>query len=217
MWTCPKCRSQVDDSHGICGSCGSSPEGEEDPSRTRACKAGPFPDSPDSGSPLEFEDGVHGPPPEWIECYRTGNLADATLMAGYLRSHGINARMTRDNGAQWGYGCFEGDRVLVRAKDFSLARRLMERIKRRRARRQHPAESPRNAFDPLFVFMFCFLGGFTIGVVIGQLTGWERVCAGVGAGFGFGIGLFLRFRSCRARKRADAGIPVAKATVSGIE
>jgi hypothetical protein len=46
MWSCPKCRAKVDDTFEVCWSCGTSPDGEEDPTFTRADDAGPILDPP---------------------------------------------------------------------------------------------------------------------------------------------------------------------------
>src|SRR3954470_20149551 len=44
MWQCRKCRSKVDDSFEVCWSCGTTPDGIEDPSFVTADDADPIPD-----------------------------------------------------------------------------------------------------------------------------------------------------------------------------
>ena len=44
MWQCPKCRSKVDDSFEVCWSCGTTPDGIEDPNFVTADEADPIPD-----------------------------------------------------------------------------------------------------------------------------------------------------------------------------
>ncbi len=44
MWQCPKCRSSVDDSFDVCWSCGTTPDGIEDPNFVIADEADPIPD-----------------------------------------------------------------------------------------------------------------------------------------------------------------------------
>jgi hypothetical protein len=42
MWRCPKCRSKVDDSFDVCWSCGTTPDGIEDPDFVTADEAEPI-------------------------------------------------------------------------------------------------------------------------------------------------------------------------------
>src|SRR5262249_21057816 len=186
MWTCPKCRSEMDDSLRTCGACGTSSEAEEDPSCTRACKAGPSPDSPGSGWTTEPEDGFHEPPPEWVQCYWTNSRADAALMANHLESRGIIARPIQEPRALGSDAMYEVNGVLIRSKDLPRARRFLERIERRRARRQRPTEFPWDAFGVIgaFVLTIGLVTGLPIGAKIGEVMGWEQVCTGVGGGLG---------------------------------
>jgi hypothetical protein len=144
--------------------------------------------------------------------------ADAALMANYLEIRGIIARPIREPRVLGSQAIFEASGILIRPKDLPLARRLIERITSRRARRQRPAEFPWDSFSiiGLHVLLITSGAGGGIGALIGGSTDWEQVCIGVGGGFGFIIGLSLMIWLYRVRKRADAGIPVAKATVGEI-
>jgi hypothetical protein len=44
MWRCPNCRSKVDDSFELCWSCGTTPDGIEDPDFVTAHEADPIED-----------------------------------------------------------------------------------------------------------------------------------------------------------------------------
>src|SRR4051794_799306 len=46
MWTCPKCREKVDESFEVCWSCGTTPEGIEDPDFVTTDEAEPIEDPP---------------------------------------------------------------------------------------------------------------------------------------------------------------------------
>lgn len=60
MWTCPKCHSKVDDSFEICWSCGTTPDGVEDPTFTRADDDEPIDDA--SAAVDNALENFEGPP-----------------------------------------------------------------------------------------------------------------------------------------------------------
>ena len=93
MWQCPKCRSSVDDSFEACGSCGTNPDGIEDPNFVIADKADPIPDEEipkgtDVDDPLA---DFAGTPTDLVECYMAGDAIEAKFIADQLMEHGIQA------------------------------------------------------------------------------------------------------------------------------
>ncbi|MEJ7638381.1 MAG: hypothetical protein WKF75_10510 [Singulisphaera sp.] len=70
MWTCPKCGSQVDPSFDVCWSCGTTPEGFEDPTFVKADDAAD--ESPVDLDMPKGEAPIPSPPRssgELVECY----------------------------------------------------------------------------------------------------------------------------------------------------
>ena len=66
MWKCPKCQTKVDDSFEVCWSCGTTPDGIEDPNFVTADEAEPiddeeFPRGPRSMIPLQTLPGHPSP------------------------------------------------------------------------------------------------------------------------------------------------------------
>jgi len=199
-----------------------SPVGQADHDDTRAGGDGPIPDSPSFGSVAEPGDEFGGPPPEWVECYRTAGQADAAFFANYLESHGVVTRRIDEPGIFGTHAMTPVSMVLIRPKDLPLARSLIDRIERRRARRQRqrPAEYPWDTMAKFAVVTFftliLFAGlGAAIGDGIGGLIGWEQAGQVVGGGLGSAIGLFLMLLLYRARKRADSAATVAGNPASG--
>ena len=94
MWTCPKCGSQVDPSFDVCWSCGTTPEGVEDPTFVKAddVAADESPvdlDMPKGEEPLpELPEPLAG---ELVECYWALDLMQAKFLADQLTDQGIPA------------------------------------------------------------------------------------------------------------------------------
>jgi hypothetical protein len=95
MWTCPKCQSKVDVTFEVCWSCGTSSDGEEDPSFSRA-------DEVTTGWETSFEPKAKPPDDELelpsaapqfevVACYWARNCNEAMFLANQLRFEGIRA------------------------------------------------------------------------------------------------------------------------------
>jgi hypothetical protein len=130
MWTCPKCREKVDDSFEVCWSCGTTPDGIEDPDFVTADEAEPIEDPPldlDPGPEELSGDEFAGTPlPDLVECYMASNTVEAKFIADRLTEQGIPALADKQDinmvmgGIQpqmWGYG----PRVRVKPEDLSRA------------------------------------------------------------------------------------------------
>lgn len=129
MWTCPKCHSKVDASFEICWSCGTTPDGVEDPLFVTADDEDPIFDpaadlAPDVDDDLEDFAGT--PLPELVECYMAKNTIEAKFIADRLveegipalaDSHDINMTMGGFQPQLWGYG----PKVRVRPDDLARA------------------------------------------------------------------------------------------------
>jgi hypothetical protein len=150
MWTCPKCRSRVDDAFEVCWSCGTSAEGEEDPTFARADDVGPAPDQPCKPAPkreddLEFEVAEPAPEIEVVDCYWAGNPSEAMFLAGQLLQQGIPAAADTHNlqivfAGFFGLvpaGPYFGPRVRVLANDLPRARSWLAGFEERRAKRAY--------------------------------------------------------------------------------
>jgi hypothetical protein len=95
MWTCPKCKSKVDGTFEVCWSCGTSPDGEEDPSFTRADDVTPSSETPFEVKPKPPDDELEFPSvePEFevVVCYWARNCNEAMFLANQLSFEGIPA------------------------------------------------------------------------------------------------------------------------------
>lgn len=94
MWQCPKCRSKVDDSFDVCWSCGTTPDGIEDPDFVTADEAEPIedevlPEATDFDDPLADFAGT--PLPDLVDCYMAGDTIEAKFIADQLMEQGIPA------------------------------------------------------------------------------------------------------------------------------
>jgi hypothetical protein len=129
MWRCPKCRAKVDSSFEVCWSCGTTPEGVEDPSFVTADEAEPI-DEPeanlDPGMDDPLDDFAGTPLPELVECYMAANTVEAKFVADRLTEQGIPAIADRQDinmtmggfvPRMWGYG----PKVRIRPKDMPRA------------------------------------------------------------------------------------------------
>ena len=144
MWRCPKCRSRVDDSFEVCWSCGTTPDGIEDPDFVTADEAEPIPDEELSeGSQVDdpLADFAGTPLPELVECYMASNPIEAKFIADQLMEQGIPAIEDKHDinmvmgGFQpqlWGYG----PKVRVRQDDLHRAQLWLKAYERRHESRQ---------------------------------------------------------------------------------
>ncbi len=138
MWRCPKCHSEVNDSFEVCWSCGTTPEGIEDPNFVTADEAGQVAGkAPESDDSLEDFAGI--PSPDFVECYMASNTTEAAFIANQLKEQGIPASAdSRDGNLSAGVWKPEyGPKVHVRPKDLSLAQAWLKAYDQRRSSRQH--------------------------------------------------------------------------------
>ncbi len=85
MWQCPNCRSKVDDSFEVCWSCGTTPDGIEDPNFVTADKAAPIPDEklPEvTDVDDSLADFAGTTLPDLVACYTASDAAEAKFIAG---------------------------------------------------------------------------------------------------------------------------------------
>src|ERR1700677_581944 len=91
MWQCPKCRSKVDDSFDVCWSCGTTPDGIEDPDFVTADEAEPIADEM-LPEPTGFDDPLADfagtPLPDLVECYMAADTFEAKFIADRLMEQG---------------------------------------------------------------------------------------------------------------------------------
>jgi putative signal transducing protein len=94
MWDCPKCGVKVDARFEVCWSCGTSREGEEDPTFVRAEEV------PPAESPLDLDMPAGEEPvpipeqkaaSELVPCYSALDLMHAKFLADRLSEQGIPA------------------------------------------------------------------------------------------------------------------------------
>jgi len=142
MWTCPKCGSKVDPSFEVCWSCGTTPEGVEDPNFVRAEDAGPIEEPPiEPEGVVEDPAAVAGPvDEELVECYWSRNVQEAKFLADQLIEQGIPAVADEVNLRYYNpvglpLGPYFGPRVWVRASDRERAHAWLEQYDREH--RQH--------------------------------------------------------------------------------
>jgi hypothetical protein len=140
MWQCPKCHSQVDDSFEVCWSCGTMPDGTEDPDFVTADEADPIPDERvPEGSDVDdpLADFAGTPLPDLVPCYMAGNTIEAKFVADQLMEQGIpaiadkidiNLVMGGFRPQMWGYG----PKVRVRQDDLYRAQAWLKAYKQRR-------------------------------------------------------------------------------------
>ena len=129
MWTCPKCGSQVEQSFDVCWSCGTTPEGVEDPTFATADEAGASESPVDLDMPKGEELLPELPEPlagELVECYWAMDLMQDKFLADQLTDQGIPAIAdTHDLHDALG-SMSSGPRVRVRAEDLAKARDWLE-------------------------------------------------------------------------------------------
>ena len=148
MWRCPKCQSTVDDSFEVCWSCGTTPDGIEDPNFVTADEAEPIeleklPEGTEVDDPLADLAGT--PMPDLVECYMAGNPIEAKFIADQLMEQGIPAIADKIDinmtlgGFQpklWGYG----PKVRVRQDDLPRALTWLKTYEQRQKAREDSLE-----------------------------------------------------------------------------
>jgi len=125
MWTCPKCGTKVDPSLEVCWSCGTTPDGVEDPTFVRAdaetAPEGPLDlDMPAGNEPIpEPTSPLAG---DLVECYWALDLMQAKFLADQLAEAGIPAVSDMHDMHDAFGSQSSGPRVWVRAEDLKRAR-----------------------------------------------------------------------------------------------
>jgi hypothetical protein len=148
MWTCPKCGTKVDPSFEVCWSCGTTPDGVEDPNFVKADDVGAIHDAPPEEKIPDEELERGGPAPETppeeelVECYWARNVQEARFLADQLIDLGIPAASDEQNLrfylAGLPLGPYFGPRVWVRAKDKERAHAWLEEYDRDHKAHFHP-------------------------------------------------------------------------------
>jgi hypothetical protein len=125
---------KVDDSFEVCWSCGTTPDGIEDPDFVTADEADPIEDQPDNlDSEMDdsLEDFAGMPWPDLVECCMASNTIEAKFIADRLMeegipaiadTHDINMMMGGFLPQLWGYG----PKVRVRPKDLPRAQAWLD-------------------------------------------------------------------------------------------
>jgi hypothetical protein len=148
MWQCPKCHSRVDDSFEVCWSCGTTPDGVEDPDFVTADEAEPIadeemPEETELDDPLADFAGT--PLPDLVECYMAGDTMEAKFVADQLTEQGIpaiadkvdiNLVMGGFKPQMWGYG----PKVRIRPDDLPRAQAWLKDYEHRRQSRRDDLE-----------------------------------------------------------------------------
>jgi hypothetical protein len=134
MWQCPKCRSEVDDSFEVCWSCGTTPDGIEDPTFVTADEADQIPDEEvpegtDVDDPLADFAGT--PMPDLVECYMASDTIEAQFIADQLMEQGIPAIADKINLSLVG-ALVAGPKVRVRQDDLPRAQAWLKAYEHRR-------------------------------------------------------------------------------------
>jgi hypothetical protein len=139
MWLCPKCQSRVDDSFEVCWSCGTTPDGTEDPDFITADDADPIHDekvSEDSDFDDPLADFAGTPLPDLVACYTASDAAEAKFIADELMERGIPAIPDKLNidSLVGMYG--SGAKVRVRKDDLFRAHSWLKGYEHRRHSKQ---------------------------------------------------------------------------------
>jgi hypothetical protein len=129
MWTCPKCGTKVDPSFEVCWSCGTTPDGVEDPSFVPADE----PPAPTSPLDLDMPKG-DDPLPEpasatagdLVECYWALDVMQAKFLADLLTDNGIPAVADLHDMHDALGSMSSGPRVWVRAEDLPRAKAWLD-------------------------------------------------------------------------------------------
>jgi hypothetical protein len=142
MWRCPKCQSKVDDSFDVCWSCGTTPDGIEDPNFVTADEADPIPDEElPEGAELDdpLADFGGTPMPELVDCYSALSTIEAKFIADQLMEQGIPAIADKIDMYQAMGG--HGPKVRVRQDDLPKAQSWLKFYEQRRKSRQDDQDS----------------------------------------------------------------------------
>jgi hypothetical protein len=136
MWTCPKCQSKVDPSFEVCWNCGTSVDGEEDPTFVKADDSGPIAADPLFPELDVREDKVVAgelPEPDrgsLVEAYSALDLMEAAFLTDQLNQAGIQA-VSDTHDFHDTLGTMEGGpKVWVNADDLPRAREWLETYER---------------------------------------------------------------------------------------
>jgi hypothetical protein len=128
MWSCPKCGTKVDPAYEVCWSCGTSPDGVEDPNFTPA-------DAEPSKSPLDLDmpkgdeplrDSAVGIEGDLVECYWALDIMQAKFLADQLTDNGIPAVSDLHDMHDALGSMSSGPRVWVRTADLERARAWLD-------------------------------------------------------------------------------------------
>jgi hypothetical protein len=139
MWQCPKCRSKVDDSFNICWSCGTTPDGIEDPDFATADEAEPIPGEvlpKVTGYDDPLADFAGTPMPDLVECYMAGDAIEAKFIADELMEQGILAIPDKLDIDSLVGMCGSGAKVRVRHDDVPKAQAWLKAYEQRHKSRQ---------------------------------------------------------------------------------
>jgi len=136
MWLCPKCRSKVDDSFEVCWSCGTNPDGIEDPDFVPADLVDRIDDQAVEKEPKvvdSLDDFAGTLIPDLVECYTARNTTEAAFIANQLREQGIRAVADRQDGnASVGFWIPDyGPKVRVRPEDLYLVQTWLKAYEHR--------------------------------------------------------------------------------------
>jgi hypothetical protein len=135
MWQCPKCRSSNYDSFEVCWSCGTTPDGVEDPDFVTADEADPIQDEVlpkgiDGDDPLA--DFAWTPLPDLVACYTASDAAEAKFIADRLMEHGIPAIADKLDIDSLVGMCGSGAKVRLRDDDLPKAQAWLKAYEQRR-------------------------------------------------------------------------------------
>ncbi len=125
MWTCPKCKTQVDPGFDLCWRCGTTAEGVEDPTFQTADQAGPIEDRQydpiAEPARVRWAEAVGGSDDELVTCYQAFSLMEAKFIADQLNGNGIPA-MSDTIDMQDALGTMDGNpRIYCRESDLPKA------------------------------------------------------------------------------------------------
>ena len=147
MWRCPKCHSKVDDSFDVCWSCGTTPDGVEDPDFVTADEAEPIadevlPKETDFDDPLADFAGT--PLPDLVACYTASDAAEAKFIADELMEQSIPAIPDKLDIDSLVGMCGSGAKVRVRKDDLPKAKAWLKGYEQRRKSKRDDLDQ---AFD----------------------------------------------------------------------
>jgi hypothetical protein len=148
MWQCLKCQSKVDDSFDVCWSCGTTPDGIEDPEFVTADEADPIPDEEiPEGKVVDdpLADFAGTPLPVFLECYIATDTIEARFIADELMEQGIPAFPDKLDIDSLVGMCGSEAKVRVRHDDLPKARAWLKGYEQRRKSRR---DDQYLTFDP---------------------------------------------------------------------